>query len=82
MSWLWLVVSILSAQGYIHETKLAMSCRLTLSIFSWACCWNFLKLFSVDTELETDVEFGTPGEPAEPKLDHDVGLAFESCSDK
>ena len=52
---------------------------LTLSIFSWACCWNFLKLFSVDTELETGVEFGTPGEPAEPKLDHDVGLAFESC---
>ena len=52
---------------------------LTLSIFSWACCWNFLKLFSVETELETGVKLGTPGEPAEPKPNHDVVRAFESC---
>lgn len=29
--------------------------------------------------METATEVGTPGEPADPKLDHDVGLDFESC---
>ena len=54
---------------------------LTLSFFSWACCWNFLKLFSVDSELVIGEE-AARGEPAdELKLAHEGGwrTAFPSC---